>query len=429
MPTTIVLIRHGKANTAQEGQRDIDRSLTKPGKQSLRNTFPHVLAPLRERYEHTDMVVLSSPALRACQTAEYVCKALGITDYTTDKVLMGDNPKAILATARANEHQLVLLVGHTPVIDRVSQLLCGSRLPFKPGAVACFDLIDELNGSTNLRWFVQGPQVDRWERIERIDREIAHMGNAVGRSYRAFVDNPNDAETLHSLRISIRTLRSLLLYAAPFLKGKPIRQTETSLRDLALLTSRLREYDVLSECIAASDLEATELMAALAVRRASEADRTLSAFASRKSQQALALSCETATHLPWKNAVLSAGIAAGIPEARYQTLCHDYTERTKALDVTNAEITHDVRKQAKQLRYIARNLPDLIGASDAEEAALRAAQDLLGELCDVRANLEIIESLPTDELTKRARESLEQLHQRELARECDLIAAQHSPNK
>ena len=82
-----------------------------------------------------------------------------------------------------------------------------------------------------------------------VRRELARVlrewDDTVERRLKAFLADSDDVETIHRFRISIRTLRSLLVFVSPFLKRRRHRLLQDELRSVVVETSRLREYDVL----------------------------------------------------------------------------------------------------------------------------------------------------------------------------------------
>jgi phosphohistidine phosphatase len=75
---------------------------------------------------------LSSPKLRAVQTAERVCEALGV-ELTTDPALGGEPFDVRAVTAGLGD---VLLVGHDPSFSLLLHDLTGAQARMKKGGLA-----------------------------------------------------------------------------------------------------------------------------------------------------------------------------------------------------------------------------------------------------------------------------------------------------
>jgi phosphohistidine phosphatase len=420
---TIVLIRHGKAEAPQEGQPDAERTLTKAGKRSLERSLPDALAPLAGLVAKRSTTLLVSPYIRARQTAKLVCVALGLDLAFPEKcpVLAGDDARAIVDTALARPEDLVILVGHTPTLDKATQLLCGTRMPLKPGAVVCLDMVDEFRGADNLRWFAQGPLVARWERRLRIEDEAARLGKALGRCYGSFVDDPQDVNVVDELHATIRSLRALLSFASVLLKRKPTRSAMEDLDALAELTSRLHAVDLLARRIAASDNVSDELVGSLAARRTHEAENALSRFAARKSQRALDNVRAFARQLPWKTQVAEEGIGSGVLEDHFHALYDEYSQRRESFDPTDEQDVFAAYRQVSQLLSVV-GAVKLPSNDHVLEERLYTMQSRLGELREARTTLDIIDEGPLAELSPEASNDLAQLRQQETQRARQLEA-------
>ena len=100
--------------------------------------------------------VVSSPKVRARQTAEIVASALG-RDVRLDDRLGGSLPlEAVEAVLRdAGDVGRPVLVGHDPDFSELLSTLTGADLEMKKGALARIDLPDGLQGGRGrLRWLL-----------------------------------------------------------------------------------------------------------------------------------------------------------------------------------------------------------------------------------------------------------------------------------
>jgi phosphohistidine phosphatase len=155
-PFELYLIRHGLAEERGEAwPDDSKRPLTADGISSMRKEA-RGLARLGVALD----VVLSSPLVRARQTAELVAAGLdprpsllNVDSLAPDgsyAAVMSDRDKPARKTR-------IALVGHEPAIGELAARLIGSRhaLEFKKGAVCRID-VDELPpvGPGDLRWML-----------------------------------------------------------------------------------------------------------------------------------------------------------------------------------------------------------------------------------------------------------------------------------
>lgn len=118
----VLFVRHATAEDGGASLRDWDRALTDEGRAEapLISNALHVL-------ELQPDVVLSSPLVRAHQTAEIVAPALGCTVTFADELQPGngtvDNLQQLLVRHTADT---VMLVGHEPDLSSLAARLCNA---------------------------------------------------------------------------------------------------------------------------------------------------------------------------------------------------------------------------------------------------------------------------------------------------------------
>ena len=122
---------------------DADRPLTPKGKRQLRQ-----VANAMKNMDLCFNLILSSPFLRARQTAEIIAKLLKLKKRLafSDELTPDGDPKALIRQLNelkpASEN--VLLVGHEPYLSRfISQLLAGSEnmeIDFKKGGLCKLEM-------------------------------------------------------------------------------------------------------------------------------------------------------------------------------------------------------------------------------------------------------------------------------------------------
>jgi phosphohistidine phosphatase len=124
----IWLLRHGQAS--DEAPDDASRPLTEKGERQSR-AAGRALAALGVELD----ACLTSPKLRARDTASLACAELGLTPEEADALRAGDFDPADLAAGRGE----VLLVGHEPDFSRAVQATTGARIDLKKGGIAAID--------------------------------------------------------------------------------------------------------------------------------------------------------------------------------------------------------------------------------------------------------------------------------------------------
>jgi phosphohistidine phosphatase len=124
----IWLLRHGDAENAAAD--DASRRLTPKGERQAR-AAGEALAALGVKLD----ACLSSPKVRARQTADIACASLGVEVEVTDALRGGDFDPAELVAGRGT----CLLVGHEPDFSRAVAMATGGRVEFKKGGLAAIE--------------------------------------------------------------------------------------------------------------------------------------------------------------------------------------------------------------------------------------------------------------------------------------------------
>jgi phosphohistidine phosphatase len=149
----LYLVRHADAGDpmAWTGD-DAERPLSSKGRRQAKR-LGSLLAGIKLRPD----VILTSPKLRAADTAKIVGKAVSVKPRKDDRlgssVELGDLA-GLLAGNR--EARRVVLVGHDPDFSTLASSLTGAAIELKKGALARIDLGDAgaKPGAGALRWLV-----------------------------------------------------------------------------------------------------------------------------------------------------------------------------------------------------------------------------------------------------------------------------------
>ena len=120
----IWLLRHGEA---AEGSPDAERPLTEKGERQARAAGV-ALARLGVEIE----ACLTSPKVRAADTARLACESIGVEPEDDDRLAEGPfDPNEV-----AGEREEVLLVGHDPDFSMAVHTLTGAQVRLKKGGLA-----------------------------------------------------------------------------------------------------------------------------------------------------------------------------------------------------------------------------------------------------------------------------------------------------
>lgn len=124
----IWLLRHAEA---ADGEPDAERPLTEKGQRQAR-TAGRALAAMEVRID----ACVSSPKVRAVQTAELACEPLGLEVQVDDRLAGGPFDPEEVANGYG-EH--VMLVGHDPDFSMAVHSATGAQVRMKKGGVAAIE--------------------------------------------------------------------------------------------------------------------------------------------------------------------------------------------------------------------------------------------------------------------------------------------------
>ena len=425
MEKTLVVMRHGKAMAPEQGQPDKDRSLTEAGALALGARLPRMLR-LLEAGDAT-LQIWSSPAKRARQTARLLEAALREREIPLKKgieaheCLWEQGIDGFLNDLRTSDADFICVVGHDPFAEDVVEELAGSTPPFSTGGLCCLRVnlaeADEQGSSSaadraRLLWFAQGPIAAHWDTFVQLQAALTKTAEIIEDRRAAFFANPEDIETIHRFRTNIRTLRSFVAFIKPWQNAQQNVETQALLKEIVGYTSRLRELDVLEKHVRATEGFSSKTCASCKKEAATERAHVLKILTSKQVVRAFERAMSLAKNVVWKKRYLRQGLPAKVVRARFDALIASVEADLSTLDLSDAERTHDVRKRAKRARYVAEFNEGILGADSVEIAQnMVAHQDHLGDICDARANIRLIDEFHRHDLPKAVAHDLARMRE------------------
>jgi phosphohistidine phosphatase SixA len=131
----LYLVRHTEAAS---GEPDELRPLTAEGREAARE-LGRRLAAEGVRPD----AVLTSPLLRARETAAELARATGVDPEPDERLAPGASAEGVRAAADERGGRTVVVVGHQPDCGRIAAMLTGGPEPaFPPGGVLAIDLAE-----------------------------------------------------------------------------------------------------------------------------------------------------------------------------------------------------------------------------------------------------------------------------------------------
>ncbi|MBI3244441.1 MAG: histidine phosphatase family protein [Chloroflexi bacterium] len=144
MLTKLYFLRHGLADWPDWTGADDERPLTPDGIEKMK-----LEAKAIKRLKLKPDAILSSPLIRARQTADLVADRLGLTVKVTRLLAPGFNIAQLDKLVREADAATLLFVGHEPDFSTtLSQLIGGGHVVMKKGGLARVDItaLDPLSG-------------------------------------------------------------------------------------------------------------------------------------------------------------------------------------------------------------------------------------------------------------------------------------------
>jgi phosphohistidine phosphatase len=150
----LLFIRHAIAIPAAHGMRDEDRPLSPDGEQRFERT-----ARMLARALPAPTAILTSPLLRAQQTAALVARAWGEgSPIDVPALAEGDWPRICRALAEYQDDDTVALVGHENWLSTITARFLGSDTPkafdYRKGGAALIETDDVRACKGTLLWFI-----------------------------------------------------------------------------------------------------------------------------------------------------------------------------------------------------------------------------------------------------------------------------------
>ena len=212
--------------------------------------------------------------------------------------------------------------------------------------------------------------------------------------YNNFIDIPDEAESVHKLRVSIRQTRSMLSFLRPVLDQKECRMKQTKLKDIANKFSYIRELDVILEEWKnfiknnSNYLEYKVLINILKEEHEKEKIQILENFYSNFANE------ELDNMVSWINQwEENDDEFVKFILDRFTRWNDALDTALKNLDYDDYEKIHDLRIKFKKVRYVQNNIKFLSSYQVMDLEELKDMQDDLGVICDTYVNISILDDL------------------------------------
>jgi phosphohistidine phosphatase len=134
---TLYVMRHAKSSWGEPGLDDFDRVLLEKGKKRTKNIIDFLL----KKEVKVDLII-SSPAVRALETARIMARGLNLPDESLrlEKTIYNSEPDQfydLFYELPSSVNQL-MIIGHNPTVtDFINDFLARKIDPLSTSAIAC----------------------------------------------------------------------------------------------------------------------------------------------------------------------------------------------------------------------------------------------------------------------------------------------------
>ncbi len=148
----IILVRHGKAEDRTYELADIDRQLTETGKIRFKKQIDSLKKKLDTKKE---IIIWTSPALRASQTAEIIEDELQ-TDkvFVYDFIYSGNYNSFLFQLENIEDNTILFVVGHEPDLSHWASMMDGEYHRMKKGTMISFLVTNKVPLEADFQWVI-----------------------------------------------------------------------------------------------------------------------------------------------------------------------------------------------------------------------------------------------------------------------------------
>jgi len=146
-------LRHGIAEESSASGKDFDRVLTTEGVRRMQREAKTIA-----KMDFSLDIILSSPLLRAKQTAEIVATEIKMKHWLVEDARAGTGFDSESFAAMLSDHSdagAIMFVGHEPGMSMtIGSLVGGMNIDFKKGSLACVELSSRSSMHGHLVWLL-----------------------------------------------------------------------------------------------------------------------------------------------------------------------------------------------------------------------------------------------------------------------------------
>lgn len=402
----LLLIRHGIAESRENNKPDKERQLTDKGRRQLSRHARYLVDFLADK----TVQLISSPLVRSQQTAE-VFTEKGLGQYIVKDFAATGNFKELEDEVKKKNAEIMVVVGHSPHLEEWTYRLTGHWLKLKKGAVISIEILDFQEITGKILWSYPLKQYNEMKNItenqdsktefrQDIEEKINDYLSMIKKHRVKYLENPDQIETIHGLRVKIRQFRSFVSVIKPLMSRADQKKVQKILRGLARNYAYLRELDVLIETWQGYESEfieygltGQEFLKVLKMERQVEAARLVEVLDGPEFLKTLGrLQEKLKKAIKVKHATYKSldDMVKEMLEQWHTKLKNHYD----AISTHEPKVIHALRIQAKKIRYLMDTFKLKEDAVECEiHEDLKNWQDVLGKITDANRNIRVVEEL------------------------------------
>mgnify|MGYP001158014214 FL=1 len=399
----IIFLRHGEA--IERGSVDDEqRFLTERGKRDLESNLPALAAYLRSR---NNVEIWSSPKIRAIETAQILTSGMENKDIRFKDFIGDGDTEQLKSELEKTGAETVVIVGHQPYLSEWVDELCDSEILFQKGAAAEIEYYPDSDQKGKVLWHfplkglkqlarMMGPEVEGNSFRQDLMIKMEQNFNQIAENRNRFLSEPDDVESAHQLRVSIRSFRSLISLGKKYLKPEKYQDYQDQFRQAAAEISTLREIDVIintwNEHLLDQKLDPSQsvLIQELNRKRNIEKDRVIKIVSKNKYIDRLTKSSDDLIKTIRKSSEQDVPTQIVI-DARLDKWYQYILKRMINYNEFNFSYIHPIRLKCKKYRYVSENFYGILDPEHRKRHRdVKQLQTLLGNTCDAIRNQEAI---------------------------------------
>lgn len=148
----IILVRHSNAEDRADNLDDRQRHLTQKGIDRFNSLMPKLkdrITSLRK----DKIIIWSSPAFRALETAEILADSLNISEISQEEfIYSGDFDDLADKSKNLDDDATLFIVGHEPTLSMWADMLGENQRVFKKGQMISLTVTERESLKADLNW-------------------------------------------------------------------------------------------------------------------------------------------------------------------------------------------------------------------------------------------------------------------------------------